>query len=146
MSNYGLEGMDQFLEAMRELPTTVKAQVLKSYNRKMGQEFIVKGLRATVPWKSVKKGLGVKSAKNDPTGVNAGFNSDVFWVRFVDGGTKERISKGGKSKGSIKARNIVGPFIDSQIENMVEYTSNELGNEIAQFLEKKIARLNKRLG
>jgi len=133
-----LEGVKEYTEILNGLPERVRDQVLRSFNRKAATQEVLKPLRAALPYSSqTKKEIKVAANRANKTAVVAGPTSSVYYVRFVEKGTKER--KG--PRGRIRARNRIEPFVDSRINNVISFTSREYGNEINKFLEKKIKRL-----
>jgi len=134
---YDVEGVKEITEMLDELGYKIKSQVIRSFNRKALTTQIVKPLRAALPYSSVKREIKVQNTRyNNNTAVVAGPTSKVFYVRFLEKGTKQR--KG--PRGAIMPRPIIEPFVDGQVKSVIKFTSKEYGNEVERIMKKKLRR------
>jgi len=141
---YELKGVKEIQEALLQLPAKVNAKLLQSVHRKTAKKFIIDSLRAGTPYSSTtKKSFVVQNDREDPTAVFAGPSSDAFWIRFVEKGTKQRETKKGYNRGSITGKNTIEPIVDQQIEPIINYVNTQYGEEIENFLQKRIKKINK---
>jgi hypothetical protein len=141
---YEIEGLSELMSALDELPKKVSNQVIRNINSKVGRKFIVNVLKDTLPYSDQSlKGIKVINDRDNPTGVFAGVSSSAFWLRFVDYGTVERKTKKGYNRGSIVGNNLIDTTILNQVEPIINYINEEIGNEIIKVLERKIKRVNK---
>lgn len=140
--NVEWENVDELKAAMDELSKKDYNNLMKEINKQLAQKYIVERIRQGVPYSgdSKKQVRVVAGSKNDRTAVAAGPTSEIFWWRFVEGGTKERTGRG-----SISPQNRIGPIIDAQIEPIVGEWQAEVWNMINEVLEKRIKRNVKKL-
>jgi len=124
--------VDNLIKAMDELSRKDYEKIMKTIHQNLARQYIVDRLKAGLPYSGrSKKGIKVTvGSKYDKTAVAAGPTSDVYWLRFVEGGTKER-----RGRGSITAQNRVGPIIDSQIEPLVQEWSEDVWDVIEASLK-----------
>lgn len=138
--SYNLEGADEIEKLLSELPTKLSFSLLKSFNRKAVKKYVVDPVRAAVPYSaSTKKGIIITDDRNDKTKISGGVVSNKFWVRFVEKGTKQRVK--GHNRGSITAKNIIAPIILNSVDDIINYSNKELGNELANFLQKRLKKM-----
>lgn len=141
---YKLEGVKEITEILNGLPHKVRDQVLRSFNRKAASKKVIRPLRQVLPYsKKTKMGFKVQSVRDDKTAIVAGPTSDVFWVRFVEGGTVARYTKSGAYRGQLNPGRRVEPFVNSQVPSIIDFVNKEYGEEINKFVLKKIKRLKK---
>jgi hypothetical protein len=139
---YKLEGADEIEKALSDLPTKLSLKLLQSFNRKATKKFVVDPLRACLPYSAeTKKGITVMNDRTDKTKVFAGIASNKFWVRWAEKGTKQRVTKKGASRGQIIGKNRAVPIIENSTDPIINYANKELGNEIANFLQKRIKKM-----
>jgi len=144
---YELNGAREIIEALGELPEKVQKSIIKSFLRKTGQEKIVKPLKTLVNYSAEREStIKVVQANDDKDAVQAGVTGKGYIIRWVDLGTKERKTKKGWSRGKIEGRKQIQPFIESQVEEVVDYFNENLGEEINKILERRLKRLRKKLG
>ena len=141
---YNLDGADEILDALSALDPKIIMQIIKSVERKALMENIVKPVRAAIPYSTrTKKGIGIANDKQDKTALLAGPLNTVFYLRFVEKGTKERTTARGASRGAITARPIVIPTVMGQIDDVVDFFNKDFGEAVDQILQKKIKKINK---
>lgn len=133
-----VEGLKEVSDALRVLPDKLSISLLRSVNRRVLSKEVVKPLRAAVSHQSFKKGIKVFTDKANKTGAVVGPDSKVFWIRFVQKGTKERFKRG-----KITAHNTIEPTIDQSIDNVIKFAGNEYEDEMIKFMSKKLKRLRK---
>lgn len=137
--NFKLEGANEVVRAMQELPAELQVKFLKGFIRKAGKKFIVDPLKAILPYFQDT----VKVVSKSNLAIAAGVSSKGYKLRWIEFGTVERKTKKGYNRGKMNAKNQIKPFIDSQVEPIVEYSSKEMGNEINKMLERKLKRIRK---
>ena len=142
---YELKGVKEIQEMLSGLPPKMNAKILQSIHRKTAKKFVLESLLSSTPYSSeTKSGFVVLPDREDPTAVYAGPSSDVFWVRYVERGTKQRTTNKGYNRGMITGKSTIEPIVEGQIDPMINYINNEYGNEIDKFITSKIKRLNKK--
>ena len=142
--NIKLEGVKEFTSILTQLPQKVSDSVLRSFNRKAATQYVVKPLRAVLPYSNItKKNIKTQASKLSKNAIVAGPTTDAWYVRYAEYGTVERKTKKGASRGKNTKRRRIEPFVDSQVSSIIKFTSDEYGNEINKFIEKKAKRLNK---
>lgn len=152
-NTFEIEGLDEVLKALDELPDVVQNRIIKSVLQKAGRKFIVSELRSALSYSHrLKKALRVVNVKSDRYAVKAGViidrrvNNEIpagVLIRFLDGGTVQRKTKKGYNRGAVKGRNEVVPVIERSIQPMVDYVMEEFANEINSNLDKRLKKLNK---
>jgi hypothetical protein len=145
MKVFEIVGLQELMNAIESLPIKIQASILQSFAKKAGNKFVVNNLRAALPYSvETKEGITTINDRNDKTAIFSGPTSDIFWIRWVERGTKQRTTKGGANRGAITATNRIEPITDSQIEGIIDYYSHELGNEIEKNLKRRIKRIQMR--
>lgn len=140
-------GLKEITDALKELPIILQARILKSFLRKLGNKFIVSKLKSDLNYSSVTEShIKVVDDTRDKLAIYAGVSTKGYRLRFADKGTVERETKKGYNRGKIIGKNQIIPTILSQVEPMIEYTREELGNEISKNLERRIKKVKKLLG
>lgn len=141
MVQFQLEGADEILDALAALGPKNLFNIIKASERKALTENIVKPVRAAVPYSAnVKKNIKVVQDRKDGGGLAffAGVDSDVFWIRFVEKGTKER-----PGRGRITPKPSAIPAIEENIQGVVDFFGKDFGEEINNILEKRIKKAKK---
>jgi hypothetical protein len=136
---YKLEGMQEIIDALSSLNSKETLNTIKTIERKILRENIIKPVKAALPYSATtKKGIKIVADKNsgDKTAFFAGATTDAFWLRFVEKGTAGR--KGGVGK--IRPRPKAIPEIESRPEQIVRFFNEEFGNEVEKILLKKIKK------
>jgi hypothetical protein len=142
---FKLEGADEILALLKELPDKVQGQIMQSALRKTMQETIVKPMRSALPYSSnTEKSIKPTSDKNNRNAIFGGPTSDAFWIRFVEKGTKVRTTKTGANRGSIVGANRIPTFINQSIESVIDYFNDSFGSEVNRIIEKRIKKLSKK--
>jgi hypothetical protein len=137
---YELEGAAEIEKALNELPLKLSLSLLQSFNRKAVKKYVVDPVKASVPYSAAtKKGIIVMTDRMDKTKISGGVSSDKFWVRFAEKGTKQRTK--GHNRGAINGRNIIAPMITNSTDDIINYARKELGQEISNFLQKRIKKI-----
>lgn len=124
--------VDNLIKAMDELSRKDYEKIMRTIHQTLAKKHIVDRLKQSLPYSArSKKGIRVTSgSRYDKTAVAAGPTSDVYWLRFVEGGTKER-----RGRGSIAPQNRIGPILDAQIEPIVEEWSEDIWDVIEASLK-----------
>lgn len=145
-NDFKIHGLENLTNALKELPDKLNIQFFKNFNRKVLNQFIVKNLKQGTAYsaktKSEIKAISASSG-GDKTAMIAGATRKIFYVRFVEGGTKERKTKKDWNRGSIAGSGKMKNIINSNIEPMMKYIREELANDINTFMERKLKRLKK---
>ena len=141
---FKIEGLDEILKAMEGLDADVQQKIIKNFLAKVGRKYIVSELKAVLPYSSrSESAIRVVTNKNDKNSIIAGITSDSYWLRWADGGTKERKTKKGANRGSIAPKKQTETTIDSQIDPIIDFASEEFGNEVNKSLERRIKKITK---
>lgn len=139
-----LVGTKEYTNILKTLPTKVSDSILRSFNRQAANKNVVKPLKSSLPYsENIKKNIKVQASNKNKTAVVAGPTSEVFYVRFLDQGTKNRTTKSGANRGQIIGKFALEPAIDGRVNSIIKYTNKEYGKEINKFLKRKIKRLKK---
>ena len=141
---FELEGTQEVLDALDALDPKELSKVILATERKALSKHIITPLRAGVPYSAdSKKSIRIASIKNDKTGLDAGIHSDRFWLRFVEYGTGDRETKKGWYRGAITAKPAVIPIIESNVENVVTFFTQDFGEAVDAILMKRLKKLAK---
>ena len=153
--SYKLDGVKEVIDALKDLPQELQVKVLKGFLQKVGRSFIVQPLKVAIPYKQLhmrdkspvtnNEFIRVTTDSRTPLSVSAGVTSKGYKLRWLDKGTKLRVTKKGHSRGQIVGKNIIQPLIEDQIPKIVEYTEKEIGNEIDKALSRRLKKLKKSL-
>ena len=104
-----IEGLSEVMDALKDIKVKVKVQLIKSFLRKAMMKEIIKPLRADLPYsRNIIKNIKIFTSRRDSnkTAIYGGPSSDVYWIRFMEKGTKQRYTKKGAFRGSIRAHKI----------------------------------------
>lgn len=138
-----IKGLDQIQEAIRLLPEKLSAQLINSTLRRISTETLVNPIRTALPYKSkTVRGVKVFSTR-EKTKILVGPSEDVYWLRFVEKGTKDRVSKNGVRWRGINSRPIIKPVSDSQIPILIDKINNDFGKELNDFILKRLKKISK---
>lgn len=142
--DYKLEGTDQILKALDALSSKETAKILKAANRKALAQKIVKPVKAALPYSAkTKKGIKIVADKEYKDSFFAGATSDVFFLRFLEMGTKERIAADGRSRGQITPRPIIKSTIMRNVDGVIDFFNKDFGQTLVQLMQRKIKRITK---
>jgi hypothetical protein len=145
-NEFKVEGIKEIMEALTILPAEMQARILSSALLKTGRECIVKPLKSALNYSAEsEKGIKVSKIRNNKLAVKAGLSNAAYKIRWADGGTEERKTKKGQSRGKIDGKHQIGPIIERQIEPTVKYIEKEMGVEIDKILKRRLKKLNKSL-
>ena len=142
---YSLDGTKEIIEALDSLDDKEILKLIKSTNRVALNKEVIKPLKAAIPYSSRdKKGIKIVADKEfRKTGLYAGPTTDVFWLRFLERGTKVRTTKSGANRGKISARPLIAPVLDNQSEAVIDFFNKDFGDALATVMEKKLKRIKK---
>ena len=139
-------GLKELEDALKDLPVKLQASIYKALNRKAVKKFVVDEIRSVVNYSSkTESNITVINDKSDPTSVYGGVSSKVYWLRFADRGTASRETKKGANRGAIKGKNQIQPVILASVDKIIKFVNDELGNETAKILEKRLKNVNTQL-
>jgi HK97 gp10 family phage protein len=171
---YKIEGLREVQDALRKLPTKVKGKVLRNVNRKQAHE-VKKSIIAAAPENkksskisfkrmkagknkgklrtqknSIKHNVKVNNDRTNTSGVLVGVTNRAYHARFIEKGTKRRVTRGrgkyraGASRGSMTKRPFIEPTIDHKVPGIINKINNEYGDLVAKFLRKELRRFIKK--
>lgn len=147
MQEYKIDGLKEMMEALRGLPLKIQADLIRSFFRKAASKFVIPNVRSALPYsKKTENRIVVQNLKEDRTAVYAGPMYEVFWLRFADKGTAVRSTAKGANRGAVVGHFRIEDTVDQQIDPITEYMVTNIDDEINTFLEKKIKKVNKKLG
>jgi hypothetical protein len=156
-------GLKEIQQALKELPSTVATQVLRSFHRKILTDTVVKPMRAALPYsRRTTKNIQVWGDRSKKDAAIAAPSTDSFWLRFVEKGTVTRILKKphvammanwgigevkwrtlkkGTKFGKVKATHHMESFIDSQIQTILKKYGVDMGEEMIKIIEKRVKKI-----
>lgn len=145
-SKIDIDGIDEVLQALDELPAKVSQKFLYEANRKVLTQFLKPQLLAALPYSmATKKGITVTKARGTKTGVYIGVSTNAFWLRFLEKGTKDRQTLGkGKIKRGVSRGRIDPPAphvistIEASVNGVLETVSKDYSNFIVEALAKRL--------
>lgn len=141
---FEIKGLDEIQNALKALPAKLQANILTSFLKKAGKKFIVDELKMKLNYSSkLEDSIKVVPDSRDKLVVHAGVTGKGYKLRWLDLGTTVRKTKKGYNRGMINPKNQIQPTIESNIENIVDYTNKEMSNEINKILERRLKRLKK---
>lgn len=134
-----IKGLKEIEDALSALEPKLQASILRAANRKAVKKYVVDRLRSALPYSAEsKKGIAVMAARDDKTAVTGGITSDSYWLRWADKGTADRYTKSGAYRGRILGKNQVEPIIMGSVDDIIKWSTEELGNEVAKILERRL--------
>jgi hypothetical protein len=152
---FDIEGLKELVDALSDLPEALQRKIIKATLVKAGKKFIVNELKSSLTYsETLKDSLRVVNDPHDKNAISAGVTAGKrvdgkipagVLLRFLDRGTVVRHTKRGYNRGAITPRNEVAPVIDSEIQPIIDFFNNDLGDEIKANLERRIKRVNKKL-
>lgn len=140
-TNYKIRGLKEISEALKTLPAKMQANIIRGVLKDAARKEVKNKSTETLPYgerKPLKKIIGVTNVQGSKTSIMVGIKKDYWYVRFLEGGTKERQTKKGYNRGQIVARPVVEEAITGKIDDVVEYINNEFGDRVAEHLTRKI--------
>lgn len=140
-------GLDELEKAMSILPEKTKDAFLKKVNRELANKYIISRLKSLPYSSNVKKNIKIQTPKRskDKTAIIAGPTSAVYWLKWVELGTKQRETRSGADRGSIAPQNKIGPVIDSQIQPIINDWAKNVGDMIMNVIDKNIKAGHRKL-
>ena len=144
MSKEGFEikGLKEVDDALKTLDASLRAEVLKRANRDILNR-LVKPQLNQLPYN--RKRVSTVGARLDKTAVMLGISSKNYWLRFLDGGTKQRQTKEGWNRGIVTGNNRISNIIENSAEGVIEEVRENYSDIITKHLNRKIKSINKRL-
>lgn len=141
---FKLEGTSEIMNALKSLPVDIQEKVIKSLLTKVGRKFIVEPMKLKINYSpATENTITVVTNSKDKLSIAAGVSSKGYKLRWTDLGTKIRKTKKGYNRGSIQGKHQIQPLIESQIEPIVTYINEEMGEEINKILERRLKKLHK---
>lgn len=141
-SSFELTGIKEALDVIETLDVKTQGELIKSVIRKGASQEIVSPLRSALPYSSnVKKAIKIENIREDKTAIFVGPSNDVYYLRWIDRGTKSRRTKGGANRGSITGKNVMEPLTDARVNPFIKFFNMEFSNQLLKFVEKKIKKL-----
>ena len=146
VEQFKLEGADEIINAISGLSEKMTFKFLYDFNRKAAKKYVTDALTAGTPYATnIKRYYATlpDARSKNKTAVWAGPAASVFWVRYLEKGTVQRKTKKGYNRGLIKANPQIIPIVENSVDPIIEFTREELGNEINKMLLRKIKKLKK---
>lgn len=146
-TTYKIEGLQEVFDALGTLTSREALVLIRSTNRKALTKNIIKPVRAALPYSAeTKKTVKVVTdTENRKTGLYAGVTPDGYVLRFLEYGTRVRVTSAGINRGRIRARHTIEPVIDNRVKDVVDFFNNEYGDALADIMRRKIKRIDKKL-
>lgn len=139
---FKIEGAKEVESALKNLPIDIQAKLIKGFLRKVGKKFIVDPLRTIIRYnEKLNNSIQVVSGSKNELKVSAGVTGSGYMLRWLDLGTKVRQTKKGANRGQIIGKHQIQPHIESQIEPIVKYVSEEMTSEINKSLSRRLKKL-----
>jgi len=146
--NGSLEGFD---ELMKILQTIGDDKVMNNLLKKANREAVKPVQRALkgLPFKArLTSKMAIRAAKVDgsrhPNAVIVGPTTDVFPIRFVDKGTKERYTKAGAYRGMIQGKNLIESLLDQQGKQVQKDATTKYGEDLVKITANDVKRITKK--
>ena len=142
-----LEGFDELLKVLNTLGDEKQINnLLKKSNREAVKPLqrAMKGLQFP---SRLTKGISIRAALVDgakhPNAVVVGPISDVFPIRWLDRGTKERYTKAGAYRGKIQGKNIIESLVDSEASKIQKDAQTKYAEDLVKVTAKDVKRINR---
>ena len=142
---FEIEGLKEVEDALKTLATKDMSNILRTYNRTALKNYALNDLMSQLPYSPDSlKNIRIVAGKGNKTSVLVGPTSDSYWLRFAEGGTKDRYTKTGAYRGAIFPNRRIEPILDRSATQIIDYTAKNYGEEINKILEKKLKRIKKK--
>lgn len=147
-----IEGWAEIFEALDKMDNQLQNQIIRGVHRSIANKTIKKEMQAALPYTTgIKKGIGVKSVRGNKTAIWVGANTDAFYLRFLEFGTRVRETASFKGKpmklnrGRISSRPILVRMVDRSIERYINELNQGYGEELKKWMERKLKSTSRRL-
>jgi len=136
-----IQNLEEISEVLKQLPNKLSERLINSVLRKVATETLVRPIRSALPYGRVSKmGIKIVNSRQKNT-IFVGAVRDVYWLRFVERGTKERVSKNNVRWAGIRPNPIIENISDAQIPQTIDKINKDFGKELNDFILKRINKL-----
>jgi len=144
-----LEGFKEYLDILNTLGNDKEMQKLLKATNKDSLKDIEGAMRTSLPFSkrllsNVRIGATKVDGKTHPNAQAVGPTSDSYILRFLEKGTVERYTKEGASRGAIKARNAITPFLNTEGEKLQNKIPEIYGEKLVELTARKVKKINKK--
>ena len=142
--SYHIEGLDDIEKALSNLPAKLGEKILFRTNRTILTKIIKRPLQSAIPYSlKTKKSVRLATAwgLELKTGALVGVSSDGFFLRFLTFGTRERKTRKGLNRGSIRPRDTgIIRTIDQKTGAVLEEVNKEYGEYVYKILTRDLKK------
>lgn len=139
------EGIKEVQDALKHLNHKMGSSLLRSWNRKTAKNVVIPSIRNSIHSKRAQNNIKVQSARGEKRAVIVGPTSAAYWERWLQMGTKQRTTKKGYNRGSIRGNNQLEGAYEQLVDPVVEYAVNNMKKEVAKMLRSKIRSADRKL-
>jgi hypothetical protein len=141
-----LIGTREIADALDGMDKKLSMSLLRSFNRKAIQRNALPGFIDAAHSRRGRESIKIVPSPRDKnkTSLMVGPTSKAFFERFLEGGTKKRTTKKGWNRGSIRANRTYIQAAENSIDPIIDYSNNNLGEEIKKYLEKRLKTVRSR--
>ena len=139
-----IEGIDEVLRALEGLPSKLTSKILYDAHKEILSKNVLKDVRAALPYSArTRRGVKVVKARGTANGVYIGVTTDSFWLRFLEFGTSDRLTRGtiktaeGISRGRIDPAR---PNAVSAINDRTNAVLQAIGKEYPEMIVNAIGK------
>lgn len=143
-----IEGLEEIRQALNSMPVKLSQQVLGKANRDILNKIVKPELKINLPYSGdkYKRAIKTEKYKNAFAGYMIGYTTDVYWLRFMEKGTKVRKTKKGYNRGAITSpRPFIQRTLNQSSDKVIKNIKTEYGSIILNIIEKQLASTGKKL-
>ena len=147
-TKFSVDGLNETIQMMQDLPPEIEKKIIVSVLGSNANTYIAKPIRALYSSFDAESKKGIKTVrhKHGGIGVKTGLvGTAPYKIRWVDAGTKIRVTKHGWNRGEIKALNQIEPLIERQIQPMLKNIEENFSNDVNKVVERLTRKINKSL-
>lgn len=101
VDKFQIEGIDEVLKSLETLPLRITNKILQDANRDVLTRILKPAIQSALAYSSyTKRGIKVTKARGTENGMYVGVSTDAFYLRFLQFGTTDRVTKGKLNRSS----------------------------------------------
>jgi hypothetical protein len=143
-----LEGYDELLKVLQSLEDEKEVNKLLKKTNRAAIKPIQRGYKGLPFTARLTKGIAIRATKVDgnknPNAVVVGPTTDVFPIRFLEGGTVERYTKVGAYRGRIVGKHAIEPFLDAAGKKLQKDIPASYGEDLVKLTKRDVKRISKK--